>query len=94
MTSNIESVKANKLYLQKLCQENDIVCHQEHRLWDFEKDWFKIEFTDFEPFVPCHDSNDNISNLNVPRGRPGLLFYVMINSQTLSPDWTLETNVS
>ena len=72
MTSNIEGVKANKLYLQKLCQENDIVCLQEHWLWDFEKDWFKNEFMDFESFVRCHDSNDNISNFNVPRGRAGI----------------------
>ena len=72
MTSYIEGVKVNKLYLQKLCQENDIVCLQEHWLWDFEKNWFKNEFMDIESFVRCHDSNDNISNFNVPRGRAGI----------------------
>ena len=59
MTCNIEDVKANKFYLQKLCQDND-------------KQWLKNEIMDFEPFVRCHDSNDNISNFNVPRGRAGV----------------------
>ena len=72
VTCNIEGVKSNKLYLQKLCQDNDIVCLQEHWLWDFDKQWLKNEITDFEPFVRCHDSNDNISNFNVPRGRAGV----------------------
>ena len=30
VTCNIEGVKAYKLYLQKLCKENEIVCLQEH----------------------------------------------------------------
>ena len=72
MTCNIEGVKANKLYLQKLCQNKDVECLQDHWLWDFDKHWLKTIITGFEPFVRCHDSNDNISNFNVPRGRAGV----------------------
>lgn len=72
MTCNIEGVKANKLYLQKLCNANEIICLQEHWLWDFEKHWFINEFPEFGSFVRCHDSNDSISNFSLPRGRSGV----------------------
>ena len=86
MTCNIERVKANKLYLQKLCQDKDIVCLQKHWLWDFDKQWLKNEIMEFEPFVRCHDSNDNISNFNVPRGRAGVAILWNKNFQILSHD--------
>ena len=72
VTCNIEGVKANKLYLQKLCKENEIISLQEHWLWDFEKHWFTNEFPEFGSHVRCHDTNDSISNFNLPRGRSGV----------------------
>ena len=72
VSCNIEGVKANTLYLQKLCKDNEIVCLQEHWLWDFEKHWFRNEIPNFGSFVRCCDFNDIISSFSIPRGRAGV----------------------
>ena len=72
LTVNIEGVVANRLYLEKLCSQNNIICLQEHWLWDFQKNWIQNNFNDFKSFVRCHDSNDPITNFNVPRGQSGV----------------------
>ena len=57
---------------KKLCSQNNIICLQEHWLWDFQKNWIQNNFTDFKSFVRCHVSNDPITNFNVPRGQSGV----------------------
>ena len=71
-TVNIEGVIANKLFLEQLCAQNDILCLQEHWLWDFQKQWLQNNFTGFKSFARCHDSNDPITNFNIPRGQSGV----------------------
>ncbi|MCW4346819.1 MAG: reverse transcriptase family protein [Candidatus Thiodiazotropha endolucinida] len=71
-TCNIEGAISNKAYLQKLCSENQITCIQEHWLWEFQKDWLNENLENYHVFARCHDSNENISNFNVPRGRAGV----------------------
>ena len=66
VTVNIEGVIANKLFLDELCKDNDILCLQEHWLWDFQQDWIGKNLNDFGTFVRCHDSNDPITNFNIP----------------------------
>ena len=71
-TVNIEGVIANKLFLEQLCAQNDILCLQEHWLWDFQKQWLQNNFSGFKSFARCHDSNDPITNYNIPRGQSGV----------------------
>ena len=58
--------------MENLCAKNDILCIQEHWLWEFQKDWIQNNFPEFKTFVRCHDSNDPITNFNVPRGQSGV----------------------
>ena len=57
---------------KNLCKDNEIVCLQEHWLWDFEKHWFRNEIPNFGSFVRCCDFNDTISSFSIPRGRAGV----------------------
>ena len=77
ITCNIECAISNKNYLEKLCKENHIICIQEHWLWEFQKHWLDENLADLHIFSRCHDSNENISNFNIPSGRAGI-------SQTLN----------
>ena len=52
--------------------ENSIVCIQEHWLWEFQKNWITQNFSDFEGFIRCHDSNEPISNSHIPWGQSGV----------------------
>ena len=72
MTVNSEGVIANKLFLEELCANNDIICLQEHWLWDFQKEWISQNFKNFDVFIRCHDSNEPISHFNIPRGQSGV----------------------
>ena len=58
----IEGVIANKLFLEQLWARNDILCLQEHWLWDFQKEWIQKDFSGFKSFSRCHDINDPITN--------------------------------
>ena len=44
VTINSEGVIANRLFLEELCANNDIICLQEHWLWDFQKEWISQNF--------------------------------------------------
>ncbi|MCG8113322.1 MAG: endonuclease/exonuclease/phosphatase family protein, partial [Candidatus Thiodiazotropha taylori] len=50
----------------------EIVCIQEHWLWEFQKNWFEDNIENFQFLARCHDSNENLSNFNIPRGRSGV----------------------
>ena len=66
-----------------MCKDNEIVCLQEHWLWDFEKHWFRNEIPNFGSFIRCNscDSNDTISNFSIPRGRAGV---AILGNETLT----------
>ena len=72
VTINIEGVVANKLFLEEQCADNDIICLQEHWLWDFQKEWISQNFKNFDVLIRCHDSNEPISHFNIPRGQSGV----------------------
>ena len=77
-TVNIEGVIANKLFLEQLCAQNDFLCLQEHWLWDFQKQWLQNNFSGFKSFARCHDSNDPITNVNIPRGQSGVAIFTVV----------------
>ena len=72
---------ANRLSLEELCAKNDIVCLQEHWLWDFQKEWISNTLKNFGVHIRCHNSNEPISHFNVPRGQSGV---AIMWSNTLS----------
>ena len=72
VTINIEGVVANRLFLEELCADNDIISLQEHWLWDFQKEWISQNFKNFDVLIRCHDSNEPISHFNIPRGQSGV----------------------
>ena len=72
VTCNIEGAISNKHYLEKLCKENHITCIQEHWLWEFQKHWLDENLQEVNVFSRCHDTNENIPNFNIPRGRSGV----------------------
>ena len=72
VTCNIEGAISNKHYLEKLCKENHIICIQEHWLWKFPKHWLDENLQEVNVFSCCHDTKENIPNVNIPRGRSGV----------------------
>ncbi|KAK3105653.1 hypothetical protein FSP39_002699 [Pinctada imbricata] len=52
---NIEGVKGNAPYLQDLMKISDIICIQEHWLWDFEKVDIEKFLGEWDYFIRCVD---------------------------------------
>ncbi|MEW8548713.1 MAG: endonuclease/exonuclease/phosphatase family protein, partial [Candidatus Thiodiazotropha sp.] len=74
VTLNIENFNTNKLFLDRLFKQNDIVCIQEHWLYNFEKHNLEIFSHErgFDCFLKCSDDMDPLSPLQRPRGKGGV----------------------
>ena len=70
---NIENFNSNKLFLETLLKRRDIVCIQEHWLYNFEKHNLEHFCNDrgIDCFLKCCDDADPLSPLLRPRGKGG-----------------------
>ena len=71
---NIENFHTNRLYLKELMNSADIICVQEHWLYNFKQqthDKF-CEGNNFEVYMKSVDDSDPISPLQRPRGKGGV----------------------
>lgn len=50
----------------------DIICFQEHWLHDFQKHSIELYFKNKDTNIVCSDTVDQISGLNLPRGKGGV----------------------
>ena len=74
VTLNIENFHTNKLYLKELMDTCEIICLQEHWLYNFEQstlDDFCAE-NNFDSYIKSTDDSDPISPLQRPRGKGGV----------------------
>ena len=70
-TCNIEGVKSNLVYATRLVNSFDIICFQEHWLFEFQKNELdKFKGKDF--FARYSDTYDQISAFSLPRGKGGV----------------------
>ena len=70
---NIEGIKGNSTYLNSLLSPENIVCIQEHWLWDFETNIMDQFSSDFDYYIRCTDTfEDKITDQYVPRGKGGI----------------------
>jgi exonuclease III len=64
-------VKSNLIYATSLVNSFDIICFQEHWLFEFQKNELdKFKGKDF--FARCSDTYDQISAFSLPRGKGGV----------------------
>ena len=71
---NIENFHTNKLYLKELMDTYEIICLQEHWLYNFEQstlDDFCAE-NNFDSYIKSADDSDPIIPLQRPRGKGGV----------------------
>ena len=74
VTLNIGNFYTNKLYLKELMDNHDVICIQEHWLYNFEQatlDKFCAE-QNFESFIKSTDDSDLINPHQMPRGKGGI----------------------
>ena len=74
MALSIENFHTNKLYLKELMDHYEIICLQEHWLYNFEQlilDKFCAE-NNFDSFIKSVDDLVPISPLQRPRGKEGV----------------------
>ena len=71
-TCNIEGVKSNTVYFQKLCKDYDFVCVQEHWLWDFQKHEMQSLSLNKDFHIRCYDSTEPLTGFRLPRGQGGV----------------------
>ena len=70
---NIEGIKGNSAYLNHLLAKENIVCLQEHWLWEFESNILEQFSDEYDFFVRCADTfEEGFSDQFVPRGRGGV----------------------
>lgn len=70
---NVEGIKGNSAYLHTLLQRDNIVCLQEHWLWEFESGGLDRMFPGYDSAIRCNDTfEEKISNLLIPRGKGGV----------------------
>ena len=76
VTSNIYNYKSNRVYLQQLLKHYDIVCIQEHWMFNFEKKVLSEASSSHVCFAKSVDDEDPISPKQRPRGYGGLAIYI------------------
>ena len=71
---NIENFHTNRTYLKELMNSADIICVQEHWLYNFEQQTLDkfCEGNNFEVYMKSVDDSDPISPLQRPRGKGGV----------------------
>ncbi|VDI42849.1 Hypothetical predicted protein [Mytilus galloprovincialis] len=68
-TCNIEGISSNSAFSDFLGSNYDIICIQEHWLYDFQVHNFDKFFQDKVSFVRCSDTYEQISGFNLPKGK-------------------------
>ena len=84
-TFNIKGFQSNQNYYSELLQKFDILLQQEHWLFNFEQDIWKLYHTDFTSFTRHVDDFDPISPINRPKRYVGI---AVVYKKTLSPSIT------
>ena len=69
-TINMKNFHSNKAYLQELTKHHDVICTQEHWLFNYEKENLQ-RFNDFSGLIKCIDDLDQISPFQRIRGYRG-----------------------
>ena len=59
-TCNIEGAKTNTPFLQQLCKDNDIICLQEHWLWECQNHEMRLLVTNKDFSIRSSDFNETI----------------------------------
>ena len=68
---NLEG-RGNSLYLSKMEPLYDIICIQEHWMFEFQKQSLSEVLSNMELAIRCCDTFEDISNFNLPRGKGGV----------------------
>ena len=69
---NIEGVRHNAAYFQNLCKVYEIVCLQEHWMWECQKHELDNLALDKDSFSRCSDHYAPLTGFSLPRGRGGV----------------------
>ncbi|CAC5380835.1 unnamed protein product [Mytilus coruscus] len=64
--------KGNALFINSLESSSDIICIQEHWLYEFQKQSLCNVLPNMDMFIRCSDTYEEISNFNRPRGKGGV----------------------
>jgi hypothetical protein len=75
-TLNVENFESNTAYVSQVSQLCDILCIQEHWLYNFQSGFMQESVEDVMVAVKCVDDDDNISPLQRPRGKGGVAIFV------------------
>ena len=78
---NIQNVKSNLQYLQTLLEEHDLICLQEHWLFNYEQNWINRNIPDLKVHIKSVDDDDPISHAQKIRGYGGIA--TVTNNQLL-----------
>ncbi|CAC5414413.1 unnamed protein product [Mytilus coruscus] len=65
-------VKENSSYLNTLEMASDIICIQEHWLYEFQKQVLGHVLPNMDMHIRCSDTNEEIDNFKLPRGKGGV----------------------
>ena len=60
------------MYLSELQKTADILCVQEHWLYEFQKHTLSTVLSEMDVAIRCSDSMEDIKNFNFPRGKGGV----------------------
>ena len=94
---NIQNIKSNTQYLQALLKEHDIICIQEHWLFNYEQNWINNNIKDIKVHTKSVDDEDPISHAQKIRGYGGVSIICnnkQINDNTKQlPDGNTRTQV-
>ena len=60
------------MYLSELQKTADILCVQEHWLYEFQKHTLSTVLSDMDVAIRCSDSVEDIQNFNLPREKDGV----------------------
>ena len=73
VTLNIEGIKSNSPYLKHLCDENRILCLQEHWLHGYENNTVQGILSGFDFNIFCFDDEQIDFELQKRRGKGGVI---------------------
>jgi endonuclease/exonuclease/phosphatase family metal-dependent hydrolase len=94
---NSDGLLTNEVYIQHLITtyKPDVICIQEHWLYNFEKHKINILFKDYNNYTKCVDDNDPITPKQRPRGYGGvsILWKKEIDEVQKMPDGSARTVV-
>ena len=65
-------MKSNVAYFQKLCKAFNIVCIQEHWLWEFQSQEISKLSSEKDFIIHCSDYLEPITGDRLPRGKGGV----------------------